>query len=113
MAVITIGGYTRSQRQGEGEYRLHLCNEFAGRYLTESVNPVIPPAYKKASPAKIEAYKRCVKIAKDIPCSSEVVVMSTNCFRFVCGFYTIDSENGNINRVFWFTENHRYYADIQ
>ena len=47
MAVITIGGYTWSQRQGEGEYRLHLCNEFAGRYLTESVNPVIPPAYKK------------------------------------------------------------------
>lgn len=112
MAVINVNGRAWIQCQPEAEWRLHQCFEFSGRHLTDSAKPEIPAAYKKASLDKVEAYNRCVRIAKEIPYSSEVVVLSCNCFRFTCGFYTIDPENGNINRVYWFTEKHRYFANI-
>lgn len=112
MSIINVAGYSWTQRQSEAEYRLHQCFEFSGRYLTDSAKPTIPPAYKKASPDKVEAYNQCVRIAKQVPRSTEVVVVSTNYFRFTCSFYTLDPLNGNIDRVYWFTEKHRYYADV-
>lgn len=112
MATITAASYTWTQRQSEGEYRLHQCFEFSGVHLTDSDNPVIPAAYKSCSEAKLSAWHKCVKIASEIPCSSYPVVVGSNCFMFTVAFYTKDLDNGNIDRVYWITASGKYYADI-
>lgn len=112
MSTINVAGYTWHQRQTEGEYRLRQCFEFAGRHLTDSANPVIPQAYKSASPDKLYAYEKCVRIAKEICELADPVVISNNTFIFVVGFYTVDPVNGNIDRVYWITPSGKYYADI-
>lgn len=113
MATEIINGRTWVQRQQEGEYRLHQCHEFSGRFLTTSARAEIPAAYKKASAEKVEAYNYCVKLAKEISSEAEPVVLSCNCFRFTCGFYTKDPQTGRVNRVYWITQNYRYFADIE
>ena len=112
MATISVAGYTWRQRQSEAEWRLHPCFEFSGRHLTDSVNPAIPSAYKKASPDKQRAYTKCVEIAYEIWDMADPVVVSNNTFMFTVGFYTIDPVNGNINRVYWITSGGKYYADV-
>ena len=112
MASINVAGYTWSQRQSEGEYRLRQCFEFSGRHLTDSDNPVIPAAYKSCSAEKLNAWERCVNIASEVPHSSEPVVISNGVYFFTVGFYTTDPVNGNIDRVYWFTASGKYYADI-
>lgn len=112
MATIKVAGYNWNQRQSEGEYKLALCNEYAGRFLTESIKPGMPAAYKSCSASKVEAWERCVKIARQVPNSSYPVVISRNSEFFTVGFYTIDPEMGNINRVYWITHVGKYYADI-
>lgn len=113
MATETINGRTWIQRQSEGEYRLHQCYEFSGRYLTTSSRKEIPAAYKKASADKVEAYNNCARIAKEISADAEAVVLSVNIQRFVCGFYTKDLTTGQVNRVYWMTQGHRYFANIE
>lgn len=113
MSTINVAGYTWNQRQTEGEYRLNLCNEFSGRHLTDSANPAIPAAYKTCSVEKINAWNRCVKIAHEVWSQAQPVIIGKSCDFFTVGFYTIDPENGNINRVYWITAGGKYYADIQ
>lgn len=112
MNIIQAGGYSWKQCQEQAEWRLNQCFEHSGVFLTTSNNPLKPPAYRNPSPFKVEAYARCVSIAAKIPCSSEVVVTGHNSDFFTCNFYTTDPENGNINRVYWFTHANRYYADV-
>lgn len=112
MAIINVAGYAWNQRQSEGEYRLQQCNEFSGRHLTDSDNPVIPAAYKTCSHDKLMAWERCVKIAHEVPYSSEPVVISNGVHFFTVGFFTADPVNGNIDRVYWITAKGKYYADI-
>ena len=112
MPVISLAGYTWKQCQAQAEYRLKDCFEFAGVFLESSANPVKKPAYKNATPAKREAYAKCVKIAESIPCSSEVVVTGHSCDFFTCSFYTKNPETDKPNRVYWITHANKYYADI-
>lgn len=112
MSTINVAGYTWRQRQSEAEWRLNQCFEFSGRFLTDSANPAIPAAYKSCSDAKLYEWSRCVAIAHEAGCAEYPVVISRNSNFFTVGFYTIDLENGNINRVFWITPHHKYYADI-
>ena len=112
MATINVAGYSWNQRQSEGEWRLQQCNEFSGRHLTDSDNPVIPAAYKSCSHAKQMAWERCVKIASEVPYSSYPVVIGKNCDKFTVGFYTIDPSTGEIDRVYWITPGGKYYADL-
>ena len=113
MSTEIIHGRTWIQRQWEGSYRLRQCYEFSGRFLTTSSRKEIPAAYKKASADKVEAYNYCVKLAKEISSEAEAVVLSHNCFHFTCGFYTKDPQTGRVNRVYWITQNYRYFADIE
>lgn len=112
MSTINVAGYTWNQRQTEGEHRINQCLEFSGRYLTDSINPAIPAAYKSCSVDKLNVWNRCVKIASEVPHSSEAVVISNGVQFFSVGFYTTDPENGNIDRVYWITAHGKYYADI-
>lgn len=112
MSVINVAGYAWRQCQSEAEWRLNQCFEFSGRFLTNSVKPTVPPAYKECSEAKLMAWERCVKIANDAGCAEPPVVICKSTMFFTVGFYTIDPENGNINRVFWITPRHKYYGDV-
>lgn len=112
MAVINVAGYAWRQCQSEGEWRLNQCFEFSGRFLTNSARPTVPPAYKECSEAKLMAWERCVKIANEVGCEEHPVVIGKNTDCFTVGFYTIDLENGNINRVYWITKGGKYYADV-
>lgn len=112
MGFINVAGYNWRQCQSEGEWRLKQCFEFSGRFLTNSAKPTVPPAYKKYSGAKLMAWEKCVKIAFEAGCAEHPVVIGKNTCTFTVGFYTVDPENGNINRVFWITPNHKYYANI-
>lgn len=112
MATINVAGYAWRQCQSEAEWRLKQCFEFSGRFLTESARPTTPPAYKSCSEEKLYEWSRCVRIAHEVGCAEYPVVVSKSCNFFTVGFYTIDPENGNINRVFWITPHHKYYADV-
>ena len=112
MSVISKAGYSWRQRQSEAEWRLNQCFEFSGRFLTDSVNPAIPAAYKSCSDAKLYEWNRCVAIAHEVGCAEYPVVISHSHHFFTVGFYTIDPENGNIDRVYWITKGGKYYADI-
>lgn len=112
MAIINVAGYTWRQRQSEAEYRLNQCFEFSGRFLTETARPTTPPAYKSCSEEKLYEWSRCVRIAHEVGCAEYPVVIAKSTNFFTVGFYTIDPENGNINRVYWITKSGKYYADI-
>lgn len=112
MGIINAGGYSWRQCQSEGEWRLKQCFEFSGRFLTDSANPAIPAAYKSCSDAKLYEWSRCVAIAHQVGCAEYPVVISRSSNFFTVGFFTTDPENGNINRVFWITPSHKYYADV-
>lgn len=113
MAIIYAAGYTWQHRQSEGEWRLQQCFEYSGRHLTDSVNPVIPAAYKTCSSDKKNAWERCVKIANEIWSEAEPVVISKNCDRFTVGFYTKNPKTNKPDRVYWITSGGKYYANIE
>lgn len=112
MAALVINGRTWQQCQSEAEYRLNQYFNFSGVSPTATGKSGRRAMRDRDNPILIERYNRCVKIAAEIPCSSEVVVTCGKYYYFTCSFFTIDPENGNIDRIYWMTDTSRYYADL-